>query len=552
MPILHFCGDSHLLPVKYGFKRGLFAPFDCRFEAVGGATAVGLRHPTSKKQALVRYRSCLLPFDPEVIPIFQLGEVDCGFVAWVRSQRYGESVPDQITQALDAYRGFLCEIKAAGYDNLIVTSATPPTLRDGELDGDVAHLRREVQATYRERSDLTHDYNRRLAAICQSEGFTFVNLTPDFTDPQTGLLNETFRNTDPLDHHLQNDVASKVWARRILKVVRHAEPDAVEAPAPDLPSVIEQSGGSGSPSTPCRIEKLGVLGFSYANAEKSAHKLAEEHFYTINLGDSAQTIAMRQLLDGLGVDAAQVETIDRDTLPTYSGAPVALLMNGVFFDRNFPVSDKITPIFVGFCTKSADAVRRNRDWFKQFEPIGCRDIHTTTLLKAEGIVAYVTGCVTATFPRRTKLPRRGRVFVVHGLQAGQLPSAVLKHVPGDLLDKAEFIFHRLPVNELPLSSESRSWIEHYEQHLLDRYRNEASFVITPLLHVASPCLAMGVPVVVVRKNLDTRFGFLQTLIRVHTPEDLDQIDWHPNAIDIRETARAFNEDVERRIAAFRV
>lgn len=113
---------------------------------LGGATAVGLRHPTSTTQSLQGYRSALLPFRRAVIPIFQLSEVDCGFVIWVRAQRFAESVQQQLEQSLTAYIQLLIEIRNAGYQDLLVTSATLPTIMDGQLNGKVSHLRREVKA----------------------------------------------------------------------------------------------------------------------------------------------------------------------------------------------------------------------------------------------------------------------------------------------------------------------------------------------------------------------------------------------------------------------
>jgi hypothetical protein len=212
---LYFLGDSHLRPAVHAYRAGLFGGVECAFESVGGATAVGLRHPTSKTQALARFREKLLPWRAGVIPVFQLGEVDCGFVIWLRAQRYGESIEEQTEQSLAAYLGFLLEMRDAGYRELIVTSATPPTIREGDF-GEVAHLRREVTATYAERSALVAHYNRRLGVMCAAHDLAFLDFTDDFVDPRTGLLNEALRNPSALDHHLDNERAGPIWARRVL------------------------------------------------------------------------------------------------------------------------------------------------------------------------------------------------------------------------------------------------------------------------------------------------------------------------------------------------
>lgn len=283
---------------------------------------------------------------------------------------------------------------------------------------------------------------------------------------------------------------------------------------------------------------FGILEFSYAGATKSIDMVQRDGFYTANLGDNAQTIAARLLLERLGVPSAAILRVDRDSLPIYDGPPVALIMNGVFYDRNFPVPDTVTPIFIGFCTKSAELIARHRDWFVAHGPVGCRDFATAALMRDAGIDAFVTGCITMTLPRREAPPKRRRLLIVHGAGSGLLPPAVLKHVPARLMDRAEFIYHRLPCREIPLSAASRQWIEGYEEHLLRRYREEAALVLTSLLHVASPCLGMGVPVILCRRDRDSRFGFLQQLIPVHTPDEVERIKWTPAALDLTDTADA--------------
>lgn len=218
LPMFHFCGDSHLLPIEYAYDAGWFGDVDMVMTRVGGATAVGLRHPKSKTQALPKYRRALLPYQPGVIPVFQLGEVDCGFVIWHRAAKYGESIEEQLSAALTAYFEFLGEISAAGYGDLIVTGATLPTILDGVFDGEVAHLRRSVTATIAERTALTLDYNGRLEAGCAERGFKFFDLGKLIIDPATGIIADEFRHTNPLDHHLHPERAGRLWASEVLRV----------------------------------------------------------------------------------------------------------------------------------------------------------------------------------------------------------------------------------------------------------------------------------------------------------------------------------------------
>lgn len=107
-----------------------------------------------------------------------------------------------------------------------------------------------------------------------------------------------------------------------------------------------------------------VLEFSYAGTDTSPKLLAKNGFYTANLGDCAQTIAARGVLERLGLTAADVPGIDRDTLPDYDGPPTALLMNGVFYDRNFPVS-------TGSPRSSSGFARKARRWCRRIATGSC-------------------------------------------------------------------------------------------------------------------------------------------------------------------------------------
>jgi hypothetical protein len=129
-------------------------------------------------------------------------------------------------------------------------------------------------------------------------------------------------------------------------------------------------------------------------------------------------------------------------------------------------------------------------------------------------------------------PEQNKLLIVYGDYSGALPSSVLKHIPPDLADTAEFIFHRLPVNTYPLPAAMRTNAERYEQALVERYKREATLVLTPLHHVATPCLASGIPVVIARSQRDDRFSFLETFVPIYTVKHFAEIDWNPKLPDL--------------------
>ena len=69
---------------------------------------------------------------------------------------------------------------------------------------------------------------------------------------------------------------------------------------------------------------------------------------------------------------------------------------------------------------------------------------------------------------------------------------------------------------------------------LNRYKDQASLVITSRLHAAVPCMAMGIPVILVSENFDGRFSWVEKYLPLYTPDIFDKIDWSPKAIDYEE------------------
>ena len=258
---------------------------------------------------------------------------------------------------------------------------------------------------------------------------------------------------------------------------------------------------------------------------------------SVNLGDNIQSMAVRRLLEHLGIPPANIIGVDRDGTRDYEGPPAKLVMNGCFHEGCFPLSSRIEPIFFGFNAESEAVVTRNLALFRAHQPIGCRDAATCGLLRKHGIAAYVTGCATATFPRRSAMPARAQPVIAFGAGPGELPGRLLSHMPKPLLEAARLIYQREPVATVPLPDAEVARLESLAARYLEAYQ-QASLVVTPLLHVAFPCLAMGVPVVLARRDHDDRFTAIDRLLPLYTPANLHAIDWTPLAPDLRVVKQA--------------
>lgn len=190
--------------------------FDAR--AVVGATAMGLVNPNSQTDALGTFRRRLSSAKDWQVLLCLLGEVDCGFVIWHRAEHRGVPIDDQVEASLGNYLTFLEEARALVAD-VWVLSVPLPTIADDAAYGEVAQARSEIDATLRQRTDLTIAYNARLGRECAGRGLRYLDVTTAQLDPETGVVRREWINRNPLDHHLDRDAYAAVVADALRALV---------------------------------------------------------------------------------------------------------------------------------------------------------------------------------------------------------------------------------------------------------------------------------------------------------------------------------------------
>ncbi len=245
----------------------------------------------------------------------------------------------------------------------------------------------------------------------------------------------------------------------------------------------------------------------------------DENKRFFNVGDNIQSLAAKQFLP-------QVDLfINRERLADYDGDPVKLIMNGWFTHNiyNWVPSEKIDPIFVSFHMNNTAAPamlsEKGIAYLKKHQPIGCRDQFTADTLKAKGIDAYFTGCLTLTLDSYKvddsergediyivdplyNYPRPEKVFyntkitlknILNGtaFQLKKKNKHLKKCIGEDVLKTAEFINQEPPSNRY--TDEEKFEMA---EKLLHKYA-KAKLVITSRIHCALPCLALGTPVIFV-------------------------------------------------------
>jgi hypothetical protein len=108
-----------------------------------------------------------------------------------------------------------------------------------------------------------------------------------------------------------------------------------------------------------------------------------------------------------------------------------------------------------------------------------------------------------------------------------MPKSLKRQTPAHIAKTSVYQHQRESVTSFPLDDKDALKAAELAAGLLETYRQEASLVVTPLLHAAGPSLAMGIPVILARKDERDRFTAINRLLPVYTPGDFGAIDWHP-------------------------
>ena len=156
------------------------------YQGVPHQTVSGLDNPNARTQARANFLDAL-GNEPTVITL--LGEVDTGFVIWYRAKKYGACVAEMLSKAVTSYQR-LIEKLAVNYRVLCISTPLP-TL----ADGNAVCNRKQVNATQRERTELTLQFNQMMRAFWPD----FIDL--DKESLQDGLVHPRLLHKSKGDHH---------------------------------------------------------------------------------------------------------------------------------------------------------------------------------------------------------------------------------------------------------------------------------------------------------------------------------------------------------------
>ena len=260
--------------------------------------------------------------------------------------------------------------------------------------------------------------------------------------------------------------------------------------------------------------------------------------YLNNLGDHIQILAIDNLYANMGINKDELVYINMEDLATYNGARVKLPVAFPLLRYNENgiagmFSDKIEPVFIAFTVAKWFLEKEEVAYIKRYEPIGCRDEHTYQLLCKYEIDAYLNGCLTITLPQRQITPNQNKIYCI------DIPEKLKDKLPIKVRENAIFLSN---IVDGPLDNATR-----FASHRYQEYQDNASLIITSLLHISTPCVAYGIPVILARDLISYRFSWLDKLLPIYSENDYDTIDWNPKSIDVEKIRKIVTELYVRRM-----
>lgn len=286
----------------------------------------------------------------------------------------------------------------------------------------------------------------------------------------------------------------------------------------------------------------------YANITWQNTELEDSNYKSVNIGDCLQFLIIEYIYKKMKIPSDEVVRLPIKDIKNYRGEKLILPLNWSLFDINFMVENKINisdDIMPVFCAMTIESHTYKKDYFneyninylKRYEPIGCRDYKTYVTLKNMGIKAYLSGCLTSVFPQRTIEGRPDKILLVDA------PLEIYPYIPNEIIKEAisltqQYYYRNDISNDNIMENVKRQY---------RFYSETAKLIITSRLHVASPCMAMGIPVIFVKNRIDARFSWINTYLKLYSRNEFESIDWNPKVIEFEENKNVILQLVSKRI-----
>lgn len=216
-------GDSHIDVFRFSNMKTHY--FNFIVVEVPGATAMGVTNPNSKTNALKKFTDLLEKNKIELKKIdyvmIMLGEVDCGFVIWVRNKKYNISIEEQLNLSISNYKKFVNNVilKYFNANQVILLGSVLPTIKDNTDKRFLNGTRSEVNTPLKKRIDATLLYNDYLLKISKELNTNYIDITDIIIDNENNCVKNKYLNTNPFNHHLNNLKTYRLWLNKIKGII---------------------------------------------------------------------------------------------------------------------------------------------------------------------------------------------------------------------------------------------------------------------------------------------------------------------------------------------
>ena len=209
-------GDSHSVVFSYANTQS-----DCKhiFDVcpVGGASARGLVNNSSHSNALNIYKEKILQTDLDTV-ILQVGECDLGIIIWYFVLNNIEVLPLAIDNTVSRLMLFAdLELKGK-FKQIIICGSNLPTTADS-VDRNLMEPGRNHDIDIRTRTQVTHEYNKKLKHLCELRGYDFLDITAGTINTETGLIQDKFLHWDQANSHMDIEAVYDVYMSELNKIL---------------------------------------------------------------------------------------------------------------------------------------------------------------------------------------------------------------------------------------------------------------------------------------------------------------------------------------------
>ncbi|UQP00542.1 SGNH/GDSL hydrolase family protein [Burkholderia multivorans] len=204
-------GDSHVRVFEHAWFRCMLPNVRFTVEYVPGATAIGIVNRHSITSAWSKFDTALDEIERDLV-IVNLGEVDTGYSLWRLVETRGDAMSEIFERAVNNYCEYIEDLSKRG--RVLVLSAPLPTLSDEMAQKNRGNaIREQVDATQRQRTELTLQFNARVMAFCAQIGVSYLDSSPSALGAN-GVVKDSWRRKD-LDHHYARWPYARDLARQL-------------------------------------------------------------------------------------------------------------------------------------------------------------------------------------------------------------------------------------------------------------------------------------------------------------------------------------------------